>query len=214
MRVVQVWFQNRRAKEKRLKKDANSGQLGKSSSSLSQSSSSSLGLGLNSPPPTRNHHHGHHGHSGHHHSRSHWSSASNPMTPTAEGMPPSNASSALLANETSTSCSSWFEDPILDSSDEEEDDSLIEEQHFWTNNNKTSQWIKTCNESVGLNYLKIMQLISIHSCDQHISSSHFSLSIQGRAQWVVNQPTNECLHVNLIYFVLKLFPFKQTYCWF
>ena len=136
MRVVQVWFQNRRAKEKRLKKDAHSGQLGKnSSSSLSQSSSSSIGLGLNSPPPSRNNHH--HGHHHHHHqsgSRSnHWSSAaSNPMTPTGvEGMPPSNASSALLANETSTSCSSWFEDPILDTSDEEdEDDSLIDDHTF------------------------------------------------------------------------------------
>ena len=104
MRVVQVWFQNRRAKEKRLKKDANSSQV----SGKSQSGHSS--------PCQR--------------TRSLWSgsNSSHPLTPTTDGMPASNASSAMLANETSTSCSSWFEDPILDSSDDE--DSLIREHAF------------------------------------------------------------------------------------
>lgn len=101
----QVWFQNRRAKEKRLKKDANSGQIGKSQS--------------NTSPSNRTH------------SRSLWSgsNSSHPLTPTADGMPPSNASSALLANENSTSCSSWFEDPVFGSSDDDdEDDCLVRDR--------------------------------------------------------------------------------------
>ena len=36
-------------------------------------------------------------------------------------MPASNASSTLLANETSTSCSSWFDDAIID----DDDDAII-----------------------------------------------------------------------------------------
>ncbi|XP_015784182.1 LIM/homeobox protein Lhx3 [Tetranychus urticae] len=97
MRVVQVWFQNRRAKEKRLKKDANSGQLG------------------NQRPLSAS-------------NRNVWPNNQNPSTPTTDTTPPSNASSTLLANETSTSCSSWFEDPIMDSSEDE--DSLISDQHY------------------------------------------------------------------------------------
>jgi len=124
MRVVQVWFQNRRAKEKRLKKDANTGSLGGKASS-----SSSCGGG---------------------HSRSIWPSGGSgghggvivaggghPLTPGSGGdsvgpllQPHSNASSALLANETSTSCSSWFDDPILDGdhsmSDVDDDDDEVE----------------------------------------------------------------------------------------
>ncbi|RWS29308.1 lhx3-like protein, partial [Leptotrombidium deliense] len=107
MRVVQVWFQNRRAKEKRLKKDANSGQLGKSGV-LPNSHGSSPGQRTLST------------------NRNLWSNQ-NPLTPTTDTMPPSNASSTILANETSTSCSSWFEDPIMDSSD---DDSLLSGQQY------------------------------------------------------------------------------------
>ncbi|KAI1301235.1 LIM/homeobox protein Lhx3 [Halotydeus destructor] len=105
MRVVQVWFQNRRAKEKRLKKDATGGMKG---SQLGHSPGQrSLSSGRNGA----------------------WSNSSHPLTPNTDTMPPSNASSTLLANETSTSCSSWFEDPILDSSDCE-DDSIISTVHY------------------------------------------------------------------------------------
>ena len=121
MRVVQVWFQNRRAKEKRLKKDAN-GQIGKQNLIN--------GISLNSPQgssvrsniwTTSSNHHGNGSNSSNH-----------PLTPTGETMPPSNSSSALLANETSTSCSSWFEDPSIleETSDDEEDDSLLAEHSF------------------------------------------------------------------------------------
>ena len=100
MRVVQVWFQNRRAKEKRLKKDA-----GKS-----PRSGSSLG-GLGSP--------GHHSPSS-----GPWSAGGGNGLNSLDTMPASNASSTLLANETSTSCSSWFDDAIIDEAtdDEEMDD--------------------------------------------------------------------------------------------
>ena len=40
-----------------------------------------------------------------------------------DAMPPSNASSAILANETSTSCSSWFDDTVID--DDSDDESLL-----------------------------------------------------------------------------------------
>ncbi|XP_074593502.1 LIM/homeobox protein Lhx3-like isoform X2 [Brevipalpus obovatus] len=99
MRVVQVWFQNRRAKEKRLKKDANNGQIGSQRSLLASNRNLVCSYNQNT----------------------------NPLTPSADGMPPSNASSTLIGNETSTSCSSWFEDPIMDSSD---DDSLISGQPY------------------------------------------------------------------------------------
>lgn len=99
MRVVQVWFQNRRAKEKRLKKDANSGQI----ASHRPLSASNRNIVCN------------------------YNQNTNPLTPSTDAMPPSNASSTLIANDTSTSCSSWFEDvdndPIMDTSDD--DDSLI-----------------------------------------------------------------------------------------
>lgn len=35
-------------------------------------------------------------------------------------MPASNASSTMLANETSTSCSSWFDDAIIDEESDED----------------------------------------------------------------------------------------------
>lgn len=122
MRVVQVWFQNRRAKEKRLKKDANSGQLGKQglANGITLNSPQSTGPRSNIWASGNNNNHG-----------SGSNSSNHPMTPTGDTMPPSNSSSALLANETSTSCSSWFEDPILEeTSDEEEDDSLLAEHSF------------------------------------------------------------------------------------
>lgn len=120
MRVVQVWFQNRRAKEKRLKKDAN-GQIGKQSLVN--------GITLNSPQGSSVRSNIWSNSSNHHANGS--NSSNHPLTPTGETMPPSNSSSALLANETSTSCSSWFEDPILEeTSDEEEDDSLLAEHSF------------------------------------------------------------------------------------
>ncbi len=88
-----VWFQNRRAKEKRLKKDAHGGHVGKSS----------------------HHHLGAHSGSA---SNNRWSNV-NSNSLTVDAMPPSNASSAILANETSTSCSSWFDDAIIDDSEDE-----------------------------------------------------------------------------------------------
>ncbi|CAG2100373.1 unnamed protein product [Medioppia subpectinata] len=88
MRVVQVWFQNRRAKEKRLKKDAHGGHVSKSHH---------LGSGS---------------------SNNRWHSV-NSNSLSVDAMPPSNASSAILANETSTSCSSWFDDAIIDDSEDE-----------------------------------------------------------------------------------------------
>ncbi|KAH9392621.1 LIM/homeobox protein Lhx3 [Tyrophagus putrescentiae] len=104
MRVVQVWFQNRRAKEKRLKKDAHSSKSPNSSNSLSTSHLSPGGTAHPSSP-----------------SSSRWSGNGNGLS--LDTMPASNASSTLLANETSTSCSSWFDDAIIDEeSDDEGDD--------------------------------------------------------------------------------------------
>lgn len=120
MRVVQVWFQNRRAKEKRLKKDANSGQLAKQGLAN--------GMTLNSPQSS-----GPRGNiwaSGNNHG-SGSNSSNHPLTPTGEIMPPSNSSSAFLANETSTSCSSWLDEQNLgETSEEEEDDSLLAEHSY------------------------------------------------------------------------------------
>ncbi|KAI7697604.1 hypothetical protein SSS_06816 [Sarcoptes scabiei] len=96
MRVVQVWFQNRRAKEKRLKKDANS------------KSPQTIHL---SPHPSSP-------------SSSRWSNGNGLSLDT---MPASNASSTLLANETSTSCSSWFDDAIIDEDDDDDDDDIGDE---------------------------------------------------------------------------------------
>lgn len=45
-------------------------------------------------------------------------------------MPASNASSTLLANETSTSCSSWFDDAIIDEESEEEDEEADDSQVY------------------------------------------------------------------------------------
>lgn len=94
-KFYQVWFQNRRAKEKRLKKDANSGQLGKTGQSLSCSNS-----------------------------------VNHTSSPSKLNSKLNQSISCLVisvVNETSTSCSSWFEDPILDSSEE---DSLISSQPY------------------------------------------------------------------------------------
>lgn len=44
-------------------------------------------------------------------------------------MPASNASSTLLANETSTSCSSWFDDAVID--DDSDDDEEIEDEQVY-----------------------------------------------------------------------------------
>lgn len=46
-------------------------------------------------------------------------------------MPASNASSTLLANETSTSCSSWFDDAIIDEESDEEDEEADESSVYW-----------------------------------------------------------------------------------
>ncbi|KAI2808722.1 LIM/homeobox protein Lhx3 [Blomia tropicalis] len=100
MRVVQVWFQNRRAKEKRLKKDAHANK------------SPTMHM---SPHPASP-------------SSSRWSNGNGLSLDT---MPASNASSTLLANETSTSCSSWFDDAIIDEeSDDEGDEEADESQPY------------------------------------------------------------------------------------
>lgn len=39
-------------------------------------------------------------------------------------MPASNASSTLLANETSTSCSSWFDDAVIDEESDDGDEEM------------------------------------------------------------------------------------------
>lgn len=97
-----VWFQNRRAKEKRLKKDAHGSHVGKS-------------------------HHPSHQSLGHSVSGANRWSNTNSSNLSIDGMPHSNASSAILANETSTSCSSWFDDAVIDDSDD--DESVITQQY-------------------------------------------------------------------------------------
>ena len=90
--VLKVWFQNRRAKEKRLKKDAHS----------NKSPTMHMSPHPASPSSAR------------------WSNGNGLSLDT---MPASNASSTLLANETSTSCSSWFDDAVIDEdSDVDEDE--------------------------------------------------------------------------------------------
>lgn len=53
----------------------------------------------------------------------------NPLTPLTDSMPASNGSSnLLLQNENSTTCSSWFDEQMLDTEDDEmvdEEDSLL-----------------------------------------------------------------------------------------
>nr|XP_027199590.1 LIM/homeobox protein Lhx3-like isoform X2 [Dermatophagoides pteronyssinus] len=117
MRVVQVWFQNRRAKEKRLKKDSHS----KSPTTSTTTTSSNMII--------NNNHNGNGSHTSPHPSSpssSRWSSNGclNGLS-SLDTMPASNASSTLLANETSTSCSSWFDDAIIDDDDDDDDDAII-----------------------------------------------------------------------------------------